>query len=80
MQRQPERQDKVQQLSNAPAGVLPTDASRWGPNAYTVAAVTGGVLYAQGLWGLWCVFANIAGGSSSAHPTPFWIVTSVRKY
>ncbi|KAA6419947.1 MAG: hypothetical protein FRX49_10137 [Trebouxia sp. A1-2] len=52
-QRQPERQDKVQQQSNAPAGVLPTDASPWGPNAYTVAAVTGGVLYAQGLWGLW---------------------------
>lgn len=52
-QRQPERQDKVQQKSNAPAGVLPTDASPWGANAYTVVAVTGGVLYAQGLWGLW---------------------------
>ncbi|DBB04987.1 TPA: hypothetical protein ACH3X3_010264 [Trebouxia sp. C0006] len=52
-QRQPERQDKVQQQSNAPAGVLPTDASPWGPNAYTVVAVTGGVLFAQGLWGLW---------------------------
>lgn len=51
----------MQQQSNAPAGVLPTDASPWGPNAYTVAAVTGGVLYAQGLWGLWYVFANIAG-------------------
>ena len=24
-----------------------------GVNAYTVAAVTGAVLYAQGLWGLW---------------------------
>ncbi len=66
----------MQKQSNAPAGVLPTDASPWGANAYTVVAVTGGVLYAQGLWGLWYVFANIAG----AHPTVFWLVTSVRKY
>ncbi|KAL0032143.1 hypothetical protein WJX77_007583 [Trebouxia sp. C0004] len=51
-QRQPERPNKVQQ-SNAPAEVLHTDASPWGANACTVMAVTGVVLYAQGLWGLW---------------------------
>jgi len=40
-----------------------------------VVAVTGGVLYAQGLWGLWYVFANVAG----VHQTSLWLVTSVRK-
>ena len=36
-------QDAVQGASSLP----------WGLNAFTVAAVTGSVLYAQGLWGLW---------------------------
>ena len=42
---------------------LPTGGSNsweWGANASTVVAVTGAVLYAQGLWGLWCVcFAQL---------------------
>ncbi len=65
----------MQQQSNAPARVLPTDASPWGANAYTVVAVTGGVLYAQGLWGLWYVFASYLLDLS----INLWLVTSVRK-
>ena len=29
------------------------EASQWGTNAHTLVSVTGAVLYAQGLWGLW---------------------------
>ena len=30
-----------------------SEASPWGTNAHTLVSVTGAVLYAQGLWGLW---------------------------
>ena len=30
-----------------------SEVSPWGTNAHTLVTVTGAVLYAQGLWGLW---------------------------
>ena len=42
-----------QQIQTRTAGVIGSYQSPIGVNTYTVAIVTGAVLYAQGLWGLW---------------------------
>lgn len=45
--------DNMQQPGTLQTGDLQSGASPWGANAHTVVSVTGAVLYAQGLWGLW---------------------------
>lgn len=44
--------DSMQQAALQRQG-FQSEASPWGNNAHTVVSVTGAVLYAQGLWGLW---------------------------
>ena len=45
--------DSMQQASALQRRVFQSRASPWGANAHTLVSVTGAVLYAQGLWGLW---------------------------
>ena len=45
--------DSLQQAGDVQAALQEPDKLQLGTNVYTVVAVTGAVLYAQGLWGLW---------------------------
>ena len=45
--------DSMQQAGALQRQGSQSEASPWGANAHTLVSVTGAVLYAQGLWGLW---------------------------
>lgn len=52
LQIQPEAQSG-QSSTSQQAAVLESGTFPWGANVHTAVALTGAVLYAQGLWGLW---------------------------
>lgn len=45
--------DSLQQAGVLQRGDSQSGVTPWGINAHTLVSVTGAVLYAQGLWGLW---------------------------